>query len=59
MNTIITKITDYEVEWFMDQEPTEQRKILADIFRTGFQGFENYSMEGILSKMAQVGIIEE
>ena len=59
LKDFITEITEYEVEWFMDQDPAEQRRILTDIFRSGFKGFENYATEGIVSKMDQVGILEE
>ena len=61
MTTAITKTqmvdacVDYEVEWFFDREPAEQREVFRHIHLHGFAGFKNYSDENLFSSCVDNG----
>ena len=38
---MVNACVDYEVEWFFDREPAEQREVFRHIQLNGFEGFKN------------------
>jgi hypothetical protein len=62
MTTAMTKTqmvdacADYEVNWFFDREPAEQREVFRHIQLHGFAGFKNYSDENLFSSCVDNGI---
>jgi hypothetical protein len=38
---MINACVDYEVDWFFDREPAEQREVFRHIQLHGFEGFKN------------------
>jgi hypothetical protein len=38
---MVNACAEYEVEWFFDREPAEQREVFRHIQLHGFEGFKN------------------
>ena len=38
---MVDACVDYEVDWFFDREPAEQREVFRHIQLHGFEGFKN------------------
>ena len=53
---MVNACADYEVNWFFDREPAEQREVLRHIQLHGFRGFENYPDENLFASCVDKGI---
>ena len=52
---MVEACTDYEVEWFFDREPAEQREVFKHIQLHGFTGFKNYTDEALFASCVHNG----
>jgi hypothetical protein len=52
---MINACADYEVEWFFDREPAEQREVFRHIQLHGFEGFKNVSDESLFESCVHNG----
>ena len=44
---MVNACVDYEVDWFFDREPAEQREVFRHTQLHGFKGFSNYSDDAL------------
>jgi hypothetical protein len=50
---MVNACADYEVEWFFDREPAEQREVFRHIHDCmGFAGFQNYPDDRLVRRLA-------
>ena len=52
---MVEACTAYEVEWFFDREPAEQREVFKHIQLHGFTGFKNYTDEALFASCVHNG----
>jgi hypothetical protein len=52
---MVAACTEYEVEWFFDREPAEQREVFRHIQMHGFTGFKNYTDEALFASCVHNG----
>jgi len=53
---MVEACADYEVEWFFDREPAEQKEVFRHIQLHGFTGFKNYSSDELFASCVDKGI---
>ena len=53
---MINACADYEVEWFFDREPAEQREVFRYIQLHGFEGFNKIPDEDLFATCVHKGI---
>jgi len=53
---MVNACADYEVEWFFDREPAEQREVFRHIQLHGFRGFVNYPDDALFATCVDKGI---
>jgi hypothetical protein len=53
---MVNACADYEVEWFFDREPAEQREVFKHIQLHGFTGFKNYPDDALFATCVDKGI---
>ena len=53
---MVNACADYEVDWFFDREPAEQREVFRHIQLHGFTGFNNYPDENLFAVCVDKGI---
>ena len=52
---MVNACVDYEVDWFFDREPAEQREVFRHIQLHGFEGFQNYSDDNLFESCVHNG----
>jgi hypothetical protein len=52
---MVNACADYEVDWFFDREPAEQREVFRHIQLHGFEGFQNYSDDKLFASCVHNG----
>ena len=53
---MVNACADYEVAWFFDREPAEQREVFRHIQLHGFRGFINYPDDALFASCVDNGI---
>jgi hypothetical protein len=53
---IVNACADYEIAWFFDREPEEQREVFKHIQLHGFTGFKNYPDDVLFAACVDKGI---
>ena len=53
---MVNACADYEVDWFFDREPAEQREVFRHIQLHGFVGFQNYSDDNLFASCVHNGV---
>ena len=53
---MVNACVDYEVAWFFDREPAEQREVFRHIQLHGFRGFINYPDDALFASCVDNGI---
>jgi hypothetical protein len=53
---MVNACADYEVDWFFDREPAEQREVFRHIQLHGFKGFINYPADALFATCVDKGI---
>jgi hypothetical protein len=53
---MVDACADYEVDWFFDREPAEQREVFRHIQLHGFKGFINYPDDALFATCVDKGI---
>ena len=53
---LVDACADYEVDWFFDREPAEQREVYRHIQLHGFEGFKNLPDHNLFSTCVDKGI---
>jgi hypothetical protein len=53
---MVDACADYEVDWFFDREPAEQREVFRYIQLHGFKGFINYPDDALFATCVDKGI---
>ena len=53
---MVNACADYEVDWFFDREPAEQREVFRYIQLHGFRGFINYPDDALFATCVDKGI---
>ena len=53
---MVDACADYEVDWFFDREPAEQREVFRHIQLHGFRGFVNYPDDALFATCVDKGI---
>jgi hypothetical protein len=53
---MVNACVDYEVEWFFDREPAEQREVFRHIQLHGFRGFINYPDDALFATCVDNGV---
>ena len=58
---MVNACVDYEVEWFFDREPAEQREVFRHLQLHGFEGFKNVSDDNLFESCVHNGtfLVEE
>jgi hypothetical protein len=52
---MVNACVDYEVNWFFDREPAEQREVFRHIQLHGFKGFINYPDDALFASCVDHG----
>ena len=52
---MVNACADYEVDWFFDREPAEQREVFRHIQLHGFKGFINYPDDALFASCVDNG----
>jgi hypothetical protein len=53
---MVNACADYEVAWFFDREPAEQREVFRHIMLHGIRGFKNYPDDSLFTVCVDKGI---
>ena len=53
---MVNACVDYEVDWFFDREPAEQREVYRHLQLYGFAGFINFSDDNLFESCVDKGI---
>ncbi len=53
---MVNACADYEVEWFFDREPAEQREVFRHIQLHGFAGFNKIPDQDLFASCVDKGI---
>ena len=53
---MVNACADYEVDWFFDREPAEQREVFRHIQLHGFRGLVNYPDDNLFTACVDTGI---
>ena len=53
---MVDACVDYEVKWFFDREPAEQREVFKHIQLHGFRGFIGYPDDALFATCVDKGI---
>ena len=53
---MINACADYEVDWFFDREPAEQREVFRYIQLHGFTGLNKFSDEDLFASCVHKGV---
>ena len=52
---MVNACADYEVEWFFDREPAEQREVFRHLQLHGIEGFKNVSDDNLFESCVHNG----
>jgi hypothetical protein len=53
---MVNACVDYEVDWFFDREPAEQREVYRHLQLYGFEGFKNIPDHNLFASCIDKGI---
>jgi hypothetical protein len=53
---MVNACADYEVKWFFDREPAEQREVFRHIMLHGIRGFKNYPDDSLFTVCVDKGV---
>ena len=53
---MVNACADYEVNWFFDREPAEQREVFRHIMMHGIRGFNNYPDDSLFTVCVDKGV---
>jgi hypothetical protein len=53
---MVNACADYEVDWFFDREPAEQREVFRHIQLHGFEGFNKISDQDLFATCVHKGV---